>query len=205
MNQETQILNWLVIGISQSPYSLNESFYFDKLNNEFFSIIITDYFMLDENLNMAKNTSSSYTSNNQNELVNRINRIENKDVYIVSIPHLTSKERKELLNQFLESIDDPREKERIQQLSLNRERTTFDKKFDIESTQEIVEGWNNYKNRILLSKAESFLNLNKVNIDVACIWIPGEDGSITIDLTKDEKGNEVKVKSKWWKFWKKKN
>ena len=205
MNQETQILNWLVIGISQSPYSLNESFYFDKLNNEFFSIIITDYFMLDENLNIAKNTSSSYTSNNQNELVNRINRIENKDVYIVSIPHLTSKERKELLNQFLESIDDPREKERIQQLSLNRERTTFDKKFDIESTQEIVEGWNNYKNRILLSKAESFLNLNKVNIDVACIWIPGEDGSITIDLTKDEKGNEVKVKSKWWEFWKKKN
>ena len=82
-----------MIGIAQSPYILNESFYFDKINNEFFSILVTDYFMLDENLEVAKNTTASYSKSNQGELVNRIRRIVNEDEDIISIPRLTNKER----------------------------------------------------------------------------------------------------------------
>ena len=82
-----------MIGIAQSPYILNESFYFDKINNEFFSILVTDYFMLDENLEVAKNTTTSYSKSNQGELVNRIRRIVNEDEDIISIPRLTNKER----------------------------------------------------------------------------------------------------------------
>ncbi len=36
MENENQVLNWLMIGISQSPFSLNEVFYLDKEVNEFF-------------------------------------------------------------------------------------------------------------------------------------------------------------------------
>ena len=191
-----------MIGISQSPNSLNESFYFDKINNEFFSILVTDYFMLDENLDVAKNTTTSYSQGNQSELVNRIKRIENKDKDIISIPRLTNKERKGLLTEFLESIDNPKEKERIENLYLNTERTTFDKTFDIESEEDIIDGWNNFKNEILLTKAESFLNLNNIKTHSTRVWELEEEGSITIDLTKDDNGNPIEETRKWWEFWK---
>ena len=100
-----------MIGISQSPNSLNESFYFDKINIEFFSILVTDYFMLDENLDVAKNTTTSYSQGNQSELVNRIKRIENKDKD--NINSTPDKERKGLLTEFLESIDNPKKKKEL--------------------------------------------------------------------------------------------
>lgn len=202
MNSETQILNWLVIGISQSPNSLNESFYFDKSNNEFFSILVTDYFMLDKNLDVAKNITTSYSHSNQSELVNRIKRIENEDKEIIPIPRLTNKERKDLLTQFLESIDNLEEKDRIESLYLNTERTSFDKKFEIDGEQEIVDGWNSFKNEILISKADSFINLNNINIRSVRVWELEQEGNITIDLTKDDEGNVIEEKSKWWEFWK---
>lgn len=202
MKPETQILNWLVIGISQSPNSLNESFYFDKVSNEFFSILVTDYFILDENLDVAKNATTSYSNSNQSELVKRIKRIENEDKHIIPVPRLTNKERKDLLTQFLRSIDNQKEKERIEQLYLNTERTIFDKKFDIESEQEIVEEWNNFKYETLLSKAESFINLNNINVHSARIWDLEDEGIITIDLTKNDEGNVIQEKRKWWEFWK---
>jgi hypothetical protein len=202
MKPESQILNWLVIGISQSPNSLNESFYFDKSSNEFFSILVTDYFMLDENLEVAKNTTSSYSQNNQSELVNRIKRIENEDEHIIVIPRLTNSERKDLLTKFLDSIDLPEEKGRIEKLYFNTERIIFEKTFDIESEEEIVEGWNKFKNEILLTKAETFLNLNNINTHSARVWELEQEGSITIDLTKDDEVNIIEKKSKWWEFWK---
>ncbi|WP_159098271.1 hypothetical protein [Aquimarina sp. Aq78] len=173
---------------------MNESFYFDKINNEFFSILVTDYFMLDDNLDVAKNTTTSYSNSNQSELVNRIKRIENEDKNIISIPRLTDKERKDLLTEFLQTIDNSEEKERIENLYLNTERTIFNKKFDIESEDKIVDGWDNFKNEILLSKAESFLNLNNINTHSARVWELVEEGNITIDLTKDDDGNLIEKK-----------
>lgn len=202
MKPETQILNWLMIGISRSPNYQSETFYFDKINNEFFSIMVTDYFMLDENLEVAKNTTTSYSQSDQSELVNKIKRIENKDEDVILIPTLTNKKRKDLLTEFLASIDNSKEKERIKNLYLNTERTIFDKTFDIESENEIVDNWNNFKNEILLSKAKSFLNLNNINTHSARIWEIEEECKITIDLTKDENGNLIEETRKWWEFWK---
>ncbi|MDO5981736.1 hypothetical protein [Flavivirga spongiicola] len=209
MTSENQILNWLMIGISQSPFSLNEVFYLDKSNNEFFSILATDYFMLDEDLGIAKNTTTSYSSQNENSIVNRIQRIENDDKEIIEIPRLSYNERKKTLIEFLDSINDEKEKERITHLYINIEsetpdvRNLFNRSFEIESDKNTVEKWNTLKNEILLTKAESFINLNNINLSNVKIWEIEEKGTINIDLTKDDNGKILKQKSnKWWKFWK---
>ena len=44
--------------------------------------------MFDKNLNVAKDTTTNYTNNNLEILVNRIKRIENRDVTIISLPRL---------------------------------------------------------------------------------------------------------------------
>lgn len=208
MTTENQILNWLMIGISQSPFSLNEVFYLDKNNNEFFSILVTDYFMLDENLEVAKNTTTSYSNQNENSIVNRIQRIENDDKEIIEIPRLSYNERKELLIEFLDSINDDTEKERITSLYISNEsdtpdvRNLFNRRFEIESDKKTVEKWNTLKNEILLTKAESFVNLNNIDLSNIKIWEIEEQGNIDIDLTKDDKGRLLKQNNKWWEFWK---
>ncbi|CAL2087277.1 conserved protein of unknown function [Tenacibaculum sp. 190524A02b] len=209
MTNENQILNWLMIGISQSPFSLNEVFYLDKNNNEFFSILATDYFMLDENLEIAKNTTTSYSNQNENSIVNRIQRIENDDEEIIEIPRLSFNERKKILIEFLDSINDNKEKERITSLYINIDsetpdvRNLFNRRFEIESDKNIVEKWNTLKNEILLIKAESFVNLNNINLSNTKICEFEEKGIISIDLTKNDKGKILKQKNnKWWEFWK---
>ena len=88
MTKQEQIYNWLTTGLEHPSDRLSEIFYFDKRDNEFFSILVTDYFMFDENLNVAKNTTTSYSKENLENLVDRIKRIEDKDETIISLPRL---------------------------------------------------------------------------------------------------------------------
>ena len=133
-----------------------------------------------------------------------IKRIDKEDKDILFVPRLTHKERRDVLSEFLSSIDNPKEKEKIESLYLKTddELTHFDKRFEIESSQKIVNEWNEFKDRILLSKAESFLNLNAINLNNASIMDFDNEGGITIDLTKDDNGNEIVDEKRWWEFWK---
>ncbi len=70
MTKEEQIYNWLSIGFQQPADQLSEIFYYDKRDNEFFSVFVTDYFMFDENLNVAENTTTTYTKENLETLIN---------------------------------------------------------------------------------------------------------------------------------------
>jgi hypothetical protein len=88
MSRQEQIYNWLTTGLQQPSDRFSEIFYYDKRDNEFFSILVTDYFMFDENLNIAKDTTTTYTKENLETLIDRIRRIENKDVTIISLPRL---------------------------------------------------------------------------------------------------------------------
>jgi len=86
MTKQEQIYNWLTIGLQQPADRLSEIFYYDKRDKEFFSILVTDYFMFDENFNVAKDTTTTYTKENLDIIIDRIRRIENKDVAIISLP-----------------------------------------------------------------------------------------------------------------------
>jgi hypothetical protein len=150
MTKQEQIYNWLTSGLQQPADRLSEIFYYDKRDTEFFSILVTDYFMFDENLNVAKDTATTYTKENLEILTDRIRRIENKDVSIISLPRLGN--------------------------SANVDNTEFTSQ-----------------------QAESFLNLNSINIETATIWEVEESGTITIDLKNE---CEPMTKKTWWKVWK---
>ena len=107
MSKQEQIYNWLTTGLQQPSDRLSEIFYYDKRDNQFFSILVTDYFIFDENLNVAKATTTNYTKENLEILIDRIRRIENKDVAIISLPRLnnsTSVENPELISQHVENF-----------------------------------------------------------------------------------------------------
>lgn len=88
MTKQEQIYNWLTTGLQQPADRLSEIFYYDKRDKQFFSILVTDYFVFDENLNIAKDTTTTYTKKNLEIIIDRIKRIENKDNTIISLPRL---------------------------------------------------------------------------------------------------------------------
>jgi hypothetical protein len=97
-NKET-ILNWLTTGFQQSPERLSELFYYDKRDDQFFSVLLTDYFLFDDELNLAKDATSTYSRKSLESLQDRIKRIENNDLNILSIPRLGQMEGKEIKTQ----------------------------------------------------------------------------------------------------------
>jgi hypothetical protein len=91
MTEQEQINNWLVSAFNNGSQGFSEFFYYDKLNNEFFSILLIDYFMFDENFNIPDNTSVSYSLENIEILSNRMKRIAHDDMSVLSIPIADSK------------------------------------------------------------------------------------------------------------------
>lgn len=104
MTIQEQTYNWLTAGIQQPADRLSEIFYYDKRDNEFFSVLVTDYFMFDENLNVAKDTTTSYSKENLESLIDRIRRIENKDDTIISLPRLGNSKGAEFISQEVDSF-----------------------------------------------------------------------------------------------------
>jgi hypothetical protein len=97
-NKET-ILNWLTIGFQQPSDRLSELFYYDKRDDQFFSVLVTDYFLFDNELNLAPDAISTYSKKSLESLQDRIKRIENNDLNIVAIPRLGQMEEREIKTQ----------------------------------------------------------------------------------------------------------
>ena len=103
---EEQINNWLKIGFLQPSENISESFYFDKRDNQFFSILFSDYFHFDEDYKIPKNATSSYPENILKLLADRMIRIENDDKSIISLSRTAKGENtsEEYLNQKIETF-----------------------------------------------------------------------------------------------------
>lgn len=145
MSYETnreQTENWLKIGLGQADNYFTEVFYFDKRDNQFFSIVITDYFLFDDRFVMNEKTSSDYSDATLKLLADRMQRIENMNNSILGVP-----------------------------------------KFGKLTEEELI------------SKMDSFLNLNAIDLESASVWEIEESGDVIIDL-RDEKPKY------WWQFWK---
>ena len=107
MSEQTKreiIENWLEIGFTQPAEKISEIFYFDKRDHEFFSILVSDYFLFDENLEIARDVTSNYPESILILLTNRIKRIENKDKSIIALPRL-GKLNDEINKNISEEID----------------------------------------------------------------------------------------------------
>ncbi|QEC76539.1 hypothetical protein [Mucilaginibacter ginsenosidivorax] len=127
MSTQEQIYNWLITGLQQSPVKFSEVFYYDKRDKQFFSILMTDYFLFDGNGELARDASSTYSEATLLLLTDRIRRI-NIDPQIIAIPRLGDTDED------------------------------------------------------YLQQADSFLNLNAINVDESTIWDVEESGSITFNL-----------------------
>jgi hypothetical protein len=127
MTTQEQIYNWLITGLQQSPVKFSEVFYYDKRDKQFFSILMTDYFLFDGNGELNKDASSTYSEATLVLLTDRIRRI-NIDPQIIAIPRLGDTDED------------------------------------------------------YLQQADSFLNLNAINVDNSTIWEVEESGSITFNL-----------------------
>lgn len=127
MTTQEQIYNWLIIGLQQSPVKFSEVFYYDKRDKQFFSILMTDYFLFDGNGELAQDAPSTYSKATLLVLTDRIRRI-NIDPQIIAIPRLGNTDED------------------------------------------------------YLQQADSFFNLNAINVDESTIWDVEESGSITINL-----------------------
>jgi len=89
---EEQIYNWMKIGLLQPSERLSELFYYDKRDNQFFSILVSDYFHFDEDYNVPENASSSYPENILKLLADRMKRIENDDKSIIPLSRTNREE-----------------------------------------------------------------------------------------------------------------
>ncbi|MFT3679062.1 MAG: hypothetical protein QM791_02245 [Ferruginibacter sp.] len=186
MTLSTQIRNWLTIGFEQPIGSLNEDFYYDKKNNEFFSIVFTDHFMLDENLNSANDVTTTYTKTQEVALIDRLRRIELKDPEILSIDRISLDERKAVMQQFVDNLSNSDLIKILQQRITNQDyRTKFDFYFVNEADDLTKQKWEEHKNLFLQQKVDTFLDLNNINIDTATLWDVDANSSISIDLIKD--------------------
>jgi len=76
MTNKDTILNRLTTGFQQPADRLSELFYYDKRDNQFFSVLVTDYFLFDNELNLDENASSTYSKTSLESLHDRIKRIE---------------------------------------------------------------------------------------------------------------------------------
>jgi hypothetical protein len=106
ITKEEQIENWLRIGFSQPEDRLSEIFYFDRKDNQFFSILVADYFHFDENYNIPQNAISSYSEDILRVLADRMKRIENDDKSIITLSRTKKEEdiTDEYLNQKMETF-----------------------------------------------------------------------------------------------------
>ena len=102
MTQQEQINNWLISAFTSRLKKMSEFFYYDRRDDQFFSILVMDYFIVDENFEVPKEATISYSTDTFKVLTDRMRRIDNEDSGILSIPLANeNREVQEQIDQFL--------------------------------------------------------------------------------------------------------
>jgi hypothetical protein len=130
-------------------------------------------------------------------LANRIERQENDDPSIVSVPRLTIEERKEMLRDFLEKFNLLENAELLMFVEKENGRTNLD--FGDLLPIDQCKVWREFKSQFVETKIESFSNLQNIDLNSATLWTDKKMTSVTFDLIDRSKKN-ISPKP-WWKIW----
>jgi hypothetical protein len=205
MGNTTEIYNWLIMAFSEPTNSLTETFYYDRRDSTFYSIHFADYFLVKEDFTLDETVNSGYTPEVAIPLADRMRRWELKDGTIVSVPTLPVIERKAAMSQFVSSLQDASLVKILDQRIKNQNGTTkFDFYFGPEADEPTKTNWTKFKYKYLQAKIDTFMNLNRIDIETSLVWDIGENFSISLNLTnvKDKQPSLKPVPQKrWWKFW----
>lgn len=178
-----EIYNWLVTAFSEPFNSLTENFYYDKRDKEFYSIHFADLLLLNDDLTLNENVESSYSIPVRKLIVDRIVRDNNIDPDIILIPRIKVKDRKVIMKEFINSIDDLFLLAILQQRLENQDGTQrFDLYLGQEATDEIKEEWIEFKHSRLVPYMDKFLQENDIHIESSRVWDIGYNFSIDLKL-----------------------
>ncbi len=81
-----QVNNWLEIAFTSPANRKKEFFYYDRRDQQFFSILAADYFIVDENYQVPKEVTVSYSPATIHLLSDRMRRIDSEDKNIIPVP-----------------------------------------------------------------------------------------------------------------------
>jgi len=87
MTKEENLINWLIIGIRQEPSNMSELFYFDQSKNHFFSLIASDFMLLEQQ------TEHGYNEADLKIVLDKLQKIKCESPEIIPIPRLSVSER----------------------------------------------------------------------------------------------------------------
>lgn len=190
---------WLELAFSEQVERINESFYFDKKDNEFFSVFITDYFLTDPS-SIEDYPDNPYSPKEINILAERIKRLELNDKLILSIPRLTVAERKEMMQEFILNRSYLSDISNLQKtVDSENGRTNLD--FNSLLHSSAYEDWKKFKSKFIQQKIDKFCNLQNIDLDSASLWEDKKMTSISLDINKKKKKQTSEQKKPWWKFW----
>jgi hypothetical protein len=80
------VTNWLKIAFQQPLDCESETFYFDKSDKQFFSILSIEYLLFDKKYNLTNDISLYYTVEEIDQLAKRLKAIQKKKNSILLLP-----------------------------------------------------------------------------------------------------------------------
>ena len=171
---------WLQLAFTEEVDKINESYYYDRRDDEFFSVFITDLLIT------APNATNNYPNNPYSKkeleiLTERINRIEDNDTSILDIPRLTVDERKLMMRQFLEFKTDLTNNIDLEKI-IDAENGRTNLEFDNHLKEKDQADWENFKANFVEQKIDTFCNLQNINLDTASLWTDKKMTSMSFDL-----------------------
>lgn len=197
MSHQLSILEWLQLAFEEPVDQINECYYFDRRDNEFFSIFITDYFLLGPDKSIVE---SPYSASEMLLLEDRMSRIESKDSSILYIPRLTVDERRDLVLSFLDNVNND---DSLLRNEIDKEdgRNLF-KFFKGRLPDHLKGEWYGFKMETIRPKVESFCNLENINLDTATLWTDLKVTKVELYSGLESKQDQYPSRKKrWWKFW----
>lgn len=197
MSVPYQIRDWLQTAFIEQVDSLNETYFFDRRVNEFYSVFITDYFLTDPQ-STDTYSNSPYSADELATLSERIDRQERNDPSILLVPRLTVEERREMMQRFLDEVNLRHDTtlQGIAETENGRTRLDFNNKL----TTDLNDKWQQFKREFVQSKIDTFCNLHRIDLETATLWTDKKMTTVSLDLN-DTPRNAVVSTKPWWKFW----
>ncbi|NSL87654.1 hypothetical protein ECE50_012475 [Chitinophaga sp. Mgbs1] len=167
MNTIPAIRSWLETAFTEPPFLLNEEYFFDKRNRQFFSIFITDYFLCDPASGEGI-TDMPYSPEELAVLKERIDRLEEKSADLLYVPRLTVAQRIDMIRLFLNEQGLPGDEELDNITKAVNGRSNLD--VGAALLPEMRAGWQRFSNNYLHQVIDAFCTHHHIDLASCSVW-----------------------------------
>ncbi|WP_423149329.1 hypothetical protein [Rubrolithibacter danxiaensis] len=201
MSQEKNT-EWLTMAMTKPFNYINERFFYDKINEEFFSTTLLDSVLINDELQGTFETS--YTKEEIEKLTVKLKLLEKVNTSILEIPRLTVAERREIQIQYADSLDTLNADylKRIIEQQDGKTEFIIDEVFKANpGFNALAVNWEDYKMQAAKKKISDYTKYHSINMERSSIWhiskeriIKKASNSQTPDLLPEKE-------KPWWKIW----